>query len=253
MRKIPTLFVRDPDDRQHVLPAVTPGCEWVLAGEGCPTRKLDGTCVMHDEHGAWWARREVKPGKDIPRCFVTVQHDEATGKLVGWEPIAQSPFAKFHAEALAAADSRVADPGTPWTAGTYELIGPKINGNPERYDRHWLVAHHNTETLRVDALTFEGIRDSVLRWHSADHVEGIVWHHPDGRMTKIKARDFAVPGVGKRPLATFQSIATMHVEGTLSGTLSTAGAEALHALAESFPEQPSNGCVDGLPFLARRT
>lgn len=32
MRKIPTLFLRDPDDRRYVLPEVTPDCAWVLAG-----------------------------------------------------------------------------------------------------------------------------------------------------------------------------------------------------------------------------
>ena len=32
MKKIPTLLVRDPNDRAHVLDEVTPGCEWVLAG-----------------------------------------------------------------------------------------------------------------------------------------------------------------------------------------------------------------------------
>lgn len=58
MQKIPTMFVRDPDNMRYVIDEVTPGCEWVLAGEGTPTRKYDGTCVMFD--GAeWWARREV--------------------------------------------------------------------------------------------------------------------------------------------------------------------------------------------------
>lgn len=190
MNKIPTLFVRNPDDRRYVLPEVTPGCEWVLAGEGRPTRKLDGTCVMLDEHGNWWARREVKPGKNIPSGYQIVQHDETTGKLVGWEPMAQSSFVKFHAEAVREADENCDDPFTPWPVGTYELIGPKINGNPERYETHWLVTHANTGTLAVDKLTFEGIREAVLRWHELDRIEGIVWHHPDGRMAKIKARDF---------------------------------------------------------------
>jgi hypothetical protein len=45
MRKIPTLFVRDPDDRRHVTEQITPGCEWVTAGEGTATRKYDGTCT----------------------------------------------------------------------------------------------------------------------------------------------------------------------------------------------------------------
>lgn len=40
MKKIPTLFVRDFDNRPaHVLPEVTPGCDWVLAGEGQVTRR----------------------------------------------------------------------------------------------------------------------------------------------------------------------------------------------------------------------
>ena len=43
MQKIPTVFQRDPSNPKHVLPEVTPGCEWVLAGEGVPTRKYDGT------------------------------------------------------------------------------------------------------------------------------------------------------------------------------------------------------------------
>lgn len=58
MRKIPTLLKRDPDNMRSVLMEVNPGCEWVLAGEGKPTRKYDGTCVMLDEGGVWWRRRE---------------------------------------------------------------------------------------------------------------------------------------------------------------------------------------------------
>src|SRR5207237_1222319 len=61
MQKIPTLFVRDEQDRRYVTEVVTPGCEWVMADEGQATRKFDGTCVMLDQHGDWWARREVKP------------------------------------------------------------------------------------------------------------------------------------------------------------------------------------------------
>lgn len=191
MRKIPTLFRRDPGDRRYVLPEVTPGCAWVLAGEGAPTRKYDGTCVMLDESGRWWARREVKPGKAAPADYRPVETDELTGKTVGWEPVGQSGFARFHAEALAAAE----EAGTrgPWPAGTYELIGPKINGNPERSAGHRLVRHQDAEVLTVPGLTFEGIREAVLL--QARHgVEGIVWHRnpgdPDTEMAKIKARDF---------------------------------------------------------------
>lgn len=189
MQKVPTLFVRNPEDRRHVLNEVTPGCEWVLAGEGRATRKYDGTCVRLDAAGAWWARREVKPGKSAPAGYQVVQRDEVTGKAVGWEPMAQSGFAAFHAEALDAAED-CEDPWSPWPVGTYELIGPKINGNPERYDTHWLIAHEHASPLAVLPLTFEGIRESLQTWHRLDRIEGVVWHHPDGRTAKLKARDF---------------------------------------------------------------
>jgi hypothetical protein len=181
MKKIPTLFVRNPDDRKHVLNEVTPGCEWVLAGEGVATRKYDGTCMMHRD-GEWFARREVKPGKQEPPNFEAVDHDETTGKSVGWEPASQSGWEKYLREAGAF------DLG--WDDGTYELVGPKVNGNPERMTGHILVPHGKAplEGLPRD---FEALRQEFTEGEWPAHWEGIVWHHPDGRMVKLKRRDFA--------------------------------------------------------------
>jgi hypothetical protein len=183
MQKIPTLFVRDPDDRRYVLPEVTPGSEWVLAGHSLVTRKWDGTCVMLDEHDAWWARREVKPGKTPPPNYTPISTDEVTGKTVGWEPIEQSSFAKYHAEALTHAGLMV--------PSTYELCGPKINGNPEMLSRHALILHgwapsSETDDIKAAPRDYEGLRD----WLQDRHYEGLVWHHPDGRAAKLKAKDF---------------------------------------------------------------
>lgn len=185
MQKIPTLFKRDPDDMKHVLPEVNPGCEWVLAGEGVATRKYDGTCVMRDEDGTWWARREVKPGKQPPENFRPMETDEETGKTVGWEPMDQSPFAKFHAEAMFSPDTQ------PSSRGTYELVGPKINGNPEGYEYHTLIRHADAQVVPLAHcdLTFSQL--AALMADARGHFEGIVWHHPDGRMAKLKARDFS--------------------------------------------------------------
>lgn len=180
MRKIPTLFERDWEgDRSLVLDRVVPGCEWVLAGEGVATRKYDGTCVMLDEDGSWWARREVKAGKDAPSGFLLEETDETTGKRVGWEPIDQSPFYRFFVEALA---MKTLEPGT------YELCGPKVQGNPEDFALyHVLVKHDEAPSYEVER-SFAGIRDFL-----ADHdVEGLVFHHGDGRMAKIKKCDFGL-------------------------------------------------------------
>ncbi|GHJ12857.1 hypothetical protein [Micromonospora sp. AKA38] len=182
MRKIPTLFRRDPEDRRRVLDEVDPECRWVLDGEGVATRKYDGTCVLLDTDGTWWARREVKPGKAQPPGYRPVMTDGTTGKTVGWEPIDRSSFAKYHAEALAA------HAGEP-RPGTFELIGPRINGNPEGVRGHALVAHAEADRLDVprDA---PGLREWLLA-HPA--YEGVVWHHPDGRRAKLKRRDVTGP------------------------------------------------------------
>lgn len=188
MRKIPTLFVRDPADMRHVTPEVAPGCEWVLAGEGVATRKYDGTCVMFDGRN-WWARREVRPGKEPPHEWVEVDHDEVTGKRVGWEGFAGSSFAKV----LNEAQFRDVADGRKFSAGTYELCGPKVNGNPERYERHLLISHAE-DVERYPALDNPQGYDELRRALLALPWEGIVWHHPDGRMAKLKRRDFTTEG-----------------------------------------------------------
>jgi hypothetical protein len=183
VKKIQTLFVRDPEDMKRVLPEVTPGCEWVLAGEGVATRKYDGTCCMFDGL-MWWVRREVKPGKQVPDDFRPEMIDEATGKTVGWVPMVQSAFARWHQEAL---DDF---PAREWAQGTYELCGPKINGNPEQFIQHKLIEHADAEKLYAHTLDYEGLRETVLTLAEQWGVEGLVWHHLDGRMAKLKARDF---------------------------------------------------------------
>lgn len=186
MRKIPTLFVRDPFTQlKYVKPEVHPDCQWVLDGEGVATRKYDGTCVMLDDSGRFWARREVKPGKRAPANFEPISTDEVTGKTVGWEPIEQSAFYRWFREALPTDDDILR-----CAPGTYELVGPKINGNPEGCERHQLIAHADAKVIslppKLDYLTCErAVRDLATYGY-----EGIVWHHPDGRMAKLKRKDF---------------------------------------------------------------
>lgn len=184
-KKIPTALVRDPNNRSKVLNEITPGCEWVFEGEGVPTRKWEGTCVMLDIHGQWWARREIKPGKTPPDYYVVIDHDEVTGKTQGWEPMAQSPFVKFHEEAL----SHLYTPDE-LSPGTYELIGPKINGNPEKTEVH-MLARHAIAPIAHELINTPlcSIRNALDRWCDENGAEGVVWHHPDGRMAKLKARD----------------------------------------------------------------
>lgn len=183
MKKIISLYQRNYDTDRLVRDEVVPGAEWVLAGEGWATRKLDGTCCMIRD-GKLFKRYEVKPGKTPPPDFEPANDvDENTGKQQGWRPVGDGPDDQYHREAM--------QPGL--ADGTYELVGPKIQGNPENFPVHKLVPHDDAELiLRVEpSRTFESIRLFV----QVQPLEGIVWHHPDGRMVKIKGKDFGF----KRP------------------------------------------------------
>jgi hypothetical protein len=63
-----------------------------------------------------------------------------------------------------------------------------VQGGIEAVGEHCLV-RHGTDVLTDVPRDFGGIRDYL---RDAD-IEGIVWHHPDGRMVKIKKRDFGFP------------------------------------------------------------
>lgn len=185
MRKIPSLYVRNPDDMRYVLREVHPKCQWVIDGEGTATVKWDGTCVLLDDKGGWWARHQVRPGKKVPDVYVPLETDPVTGKTQGWIPADQSSYMRWLAEALGNEEDL-----PELSPGTYELLGPKVGGNPHQEEAHVLIRHGAAHLISVptgyDALaTF--LREANTEGY---YFEGVVWHHPDGRMAKIKTRDF---------------------------------------------------------------
>lgn len=215
MQKIPTIFDRDWEgDRSRVLPVPVPDAQWVFDGEGKATRKLDGTCCLVKD-GKLWKRQEVKPPKkadpatwapdDVkPAGFVEEdrrQNEKGLVVLTGWVPVGDGPEDQWHREAWAALQTgpsvftsptgkpRTWEKGKIWE-GTYELVGPQINGNPEGIPTNQLISHDGLDLVGVDPpRDFEGLRD-WLAMHPI--IEGIVWHHSDGRMAKIKLRDFGI-------------------------------------------------------------
>lgn len=179
MKKIISLFQRDYGGNRLVRDEIVPGAEWVVAGEGVATQKYDGTCCLIRD-GKFYKRYEVKPGGKPPADFEPANDvDDNTGKQQGWIPVGEGPEDRWHREAFS---------GQP--DGTYELIGPKIQGNPEGADSHVLVPHGH-RTLSDVPRDFDSLRTYLMTMP----IEGIVWHHPDGRMVKIKGKDFGI----KRP------------------------------------------------------
>lgn len=65
MQKIISLYQRNYDGDRLVRDQVVPGAEWVLAGEGQPTRKYDGTCCMVRDDKLY-KRYDAKEGKRPP-------------------------------------------------------------------------------------------------------------------------------------------------------------------------------------------
>jgi hypothetical protein len=176
MEKIVSLFCRNYDGDRQVRDEVVPGAEWVARGEGRPTVKIDGTsCLVRA--GRLLKRYDCKRGKTPPAGFEPAQDpDPVTGHWPGWLAVGDGPEDKWHREAEIPAED-----------GTYELVGPKVQGNPYNLERHVLI-RHGAEPVVGDPRTFAEVRQYL----ETNLVEGIVWHHDSGAMVKIKARDFGL-------------------------------------------------------------
>jgi hypothetical protein len=183
MKKIISLFQRNYDGDRLVRDEVVSGAEWVAAGEGVATRKFDGTsCMVKD--GVLYKRYDCKSIQIPPQGWIAAQEpDPVTGHHPGWLPVSElNPSDKWHRESV-----RNAFRSTGLRDGTYELVGPKIQGNPEKFEDHRLIPH-GSHPLRDVPRTFEALKE----WFKTQDIEGIVWHHLDGRMVKIKKKDFGL-------------------------------------------------------------
>jgi hypothetical protein len=206
MIKIPCLFQRDFTDKRRplLLRAVTQGCEWVMAGEGAATRKRDGTaCLVKD--GVLYKRYDVKKGKIVPVGAIpcTPAADAVTGHWPHWVEVTSSGGDScWHMEAwtgLRVSDGSRFRPKLNLENGTYELCGPKINGNPEQLEEHVFI-RHESEVLANIPRDYDKLRETLR----LARYEGIVFHHPDGRMCKIRRDDygFAWPPKEEAPPST---------------------------------------------------
>lgn len=180
MKKIISLFRRDYNGTRQVYNEVTPGAEWVIAGEGVATEKIDGTCCMVRD-GKLYKRYDAKNGKVPPQNFEPAQPDpdQVTGHWPGWVPVGDGPKDAWHREAWS--DRGLSD-------GTYELVGPKIQGNPYKMSAHLLILHGDVMFAPDIPRDFE----SIKRFLAEYECEGIVWHRGNGDMVKIKSKDFGL-------------------------------------------------------------
>lgn len=180
MQKIKSLFIRDEANPRLVTREVETDCKWVIDGEGVATIKVDGTaCLVRN--GRFYRRHQLKQKRPKPESWLHWTFDTERESGHGWLLISDSPADDYHREGWQQYDGDPVD-------GTYELIGPKIQKNPYKLTVHQIWPH-GKETCPRAPRTFDALSLYLRVWSC----EGFVWHHPDGRMAKIKRRDFGHP------------------------------------------------------------
>lgn len=188
MKKIISLFQRNYDTDRKVRNEVTQGAEWVTSGEGIATRKYDGMAVLI-MNGIVYRRYDAKAGRTPPENFIPCEPapDLNTGHWAGWV-LAQGNDAERIFDCIAWGRLNLVDDGE-LADGTYEACHPKIGtrhgANPENLD-HPILVKHGADVIENCPRDFDGIKNFL----SDKNIEGIVWHHEDGRMAKIKKSDF---------------------------------------------------------------
>ena len=189
MKKISTLYKKNPDDLSRVINELNPENEWVIKEEGIPTRKFDGTATAII-NGEIYKRYDVKKGRQVPINAIPCQEpDEITGHWPHWvkcDVLKKEDKYFFEGFNSLAELGKIKD-------GTYELIGEKIQGNPEHIEGHHLIKH-GVEILQISDYSFEGLRKYLSKTEL--DIEGVVFHHKtDGRMCKIRKCDFGIKRV----------------------------------------------------------
>jgi hypothetical protein len=204
MKKITTLFVVTYDGKGSngvITDKIRPENLWVLMDADVKaTQKFDGTAALIKE-GALYKRYDAKPTKEafknhidgtawnvndfrqVPDGAIPCQKpDLVTGHYPHWLPCSRERKEdKYFWEAF--------DSQSPLEDGTYELCGKKVGSNPENITGHQLI-RHGSVLCDLKDYSF----DSIKRFLSSteNNIEGIVFHHPDGRMCKIRKSDFCI-------------------------------------------------------------
>ena len=187
MKKIPTLFKREFQDHRviNISPEVSsPDLEWVLAGEGVATEKIDGACCAIIG-GRFYKRYDAKKNKKgvmktPPAGAIPCDEpDPITGQWPHGVPVDESePADYWFIAAKANTPGELGD-------GTYEAIGPHFNSNPHVLDTDVLV-RHGEKIIPLAERTFDCIREYL----AGHNIEGIVFWKDGQPWCKIKRKDF---------------------------------------------------------------
>ena len=194
MQKIPTMFTRLHDGK--IVNEIAPGCRWVFSGEGFATEKLDGTNVRLTVRANEIIRVEKRRNPTAQQRQKFAQRGVRVIEPWYVDANPDEPADKHIFAAVEGTDvSGIED-------GEYcaEAIGPKLQGNPLELPSARCFMF--SVQLILTGIIYPNVpRDfnSLREWFEiADSIyspghkpEGIVFYNSDGRLAKIKAKDFA--------------------------------------------------------------
>lgn len=203
MKKIPCLIVRD--HKSKIIPPIeemeiNEGCEWVMNGRGIATIKWDGTAcaiINGQKYARFDAKINKKTGKrkEIPAGAIECcPPDPITKHWPHWVP-ANKPEHKYILEAFA--NTFTEDEISKIDYATFEAVGPKINNNPQKLDKHEVLEHGEHVISgeyfldKAHNRTLLYIRDFL----EVSNYEGIVFHafiDDVHTMAKIRRVDFGL-------------------------------------------------------------
>jgi hypothetical protein len=187
MEKIPTIFERDFSNGGRIKSVYVQEVVGFPFSESKPTEKVDGMNVRLTVRNHVLVRLEKRhnPSKE----------QKAVGIVEPWYVDAlESDSADQHLWSAAKNTSLVDVPDGSWSG---EAIGVSIQGNPLKLPTNMVLLFSlgRAPVFTDVPCDFEGLREWLPKQRSQLNpecgIEGIVWHAPDGRMAKIKVKDFA--------------------------------------------------------------
>lgn len=196
MKKISTLFKKDPNDLGRVINEINPENQWVFDGHSIATRKFDGTAVAIVNLDLY-KRYDVKHGRSVPPGAIPCQEpDEVTGHHPHWIACDRTkPEDKHFFEAFDKLISGNTSKKSYEINGTYELCGTKVQGNPENIEGHELI-RHGEWILNIPDLSFESLKEYLS--DPANDIEGIVFYHTmSEKLCKLRKKDFGIKRLKK--------------------------------------------------------
>lgn len=183
MHKIPTIFERDWEGNHAVIDKyiIHPS----FMAESKATEKIDGMNVRLTVRNFTIVRLEKRRNPD--------KIQKAKGITDPWyvDATEGDPQDKFLWAAARNTDLTIMLDGE-WSG---EAVGPNIQGNPLNLEKNIVMIFTLNQAPLFNNVPndYEGLKAWLPLQESKygkGKIEGIVWHHPSGRMAKIKTKDF---------------------------------------------------------------